>query len=543
MAKGNDFKKPVNNQDMIIDEDEKNKKLIIIVCLSIIVVLGLIIASITYFNNRQVEEDKKNNKDNKKPTEIIKKPEVQTPVEEKPVVTNPTYNYVKPSNPIAVVPPVEEPEEEVQPVSSDTDDYTVTVDENNVVKLTGFSRYVSKVDPSLGTGYNNFVRIKVTLDRKYKLEDLDKLNIKTKVTTGYKNYGVEVIASTEEEIEAGNLYFYWTQAIGDGMPEFPTLDIDYGDGNSVTYVLDISELIIETPVADDVKADLIAIPTGNEVLGGKDRTYEILVLEPKPGDEVKFKSETSTADLSDEVTNNDGVNPSVDNDGSGTDGSTNPDDGTSEGDPSVPGTGSTEPKAPEDKDYILKFTGEANYYDKDVVADLDAELENYHYVLTVRILAPSDITDDEIKNFSLTVTKQNGTKQDLSGANGVIKTDVSSGRKYIYLYYAIDEDLNARPEFIVDWDGEGAKYGKVTYTFDFSELEKAPEKEPETGNPDTPGTTPDGNQGTAPTQPGNGGETPEGGTSNPPAPETPSATGNSTGVSTQTNMVNPDVLI
>ncbi len=537
MAKGNDFKKPVNNQETIIDEDEKNKKLIIIVCLSIMVVLGLIIASITYFNNREIEDDKKNNKGNK-PTEVIKKPDVEKPVvDEKPVVNDTTNNYVKPSYPIAVIPPVEEePEEEVvAPVESETDDYTVTIDENNVVKLTGFSRYVAKVDPTLGN-YTNFIRVKLNLDRKYKIDDLDKLTITTKTITGFNNYGVEIIASTPEEIAAGNLYFYWTQAVGDGMPENPTILIDYGDGNSVTYTLDISELVIETPMTKAEADELVKVPTKDEAIGGQDRTYEILVLEPKPSDEINFGNGTVTTSTNDEEVNNDEANVLAD--------------------PTTPSEGDNSNQvAPEDKNYTLKFTGTANYYDKDVVAGLDLGLEDFNYILSVKVLAPTDITDDEIKNFGLTVTKQDGTIQDLTGAENVVKT-YSTGRKFIYLYYAIDDDINARPVFTIDWDGEGTKYGKITYTFDFSELEKAPETEnPDntgTTDPSTPGTPDSGDtgatdpeqaEGTDTTQSESGDVTPEGEANTQTEPEVPSTSSTMDEVNTQTDMVNMDALI
>lgn len=529
MAKGNDFKKPVNNQETIIDEDEKNKKLIIVVCLSIIVVLGLIIASITYFNNRQVEEDKKNNKDTNKPTDVIKKPDVQTPVvDEKPTVTNPTNNYVKPSNPIAVVPPVEEePEEKVQPIISDTDDYTVTIDENNVVKLVGSSRYIAKVDPSYGEGYdkyNNFIRVRVTLDSKYTIADLDKLNITTKTINGYKNYGKEVIASTPEEIQAGNLYFYWTQAVGDGMPKNPTIDIDYGDGNSVTYTLDISELVIETPMDEADADELVVIPTKDEAIGGQDRTYEIMILEPKPSDDIEFKDDTITASEGNEVKNND--------EGDETPDTKSPDQGE--------GNDPTPPAAPEDKEYTLKFTGTANYYDKDVVAGLDLGLglEDYNYILSVKVLAPQDVTEDDLKNYSLTITKQDGTIQDLSGADGVIEE--SNGRKFIYLYYAIDDDINARPVFTIDWDGEGTKYGKITYTFDFSELEKA--QASDTENPDGSGTTTNDNQGSTGVQSDSGDTIQNGETPTNSEPEVPSTSSAMDEVINQTSMDITDVL-
>ena len=140
MAKGNDFKKPVNNnQELIInDDEEKNKKLMIIVCLSIFIVLGLIIVSINYFNSNEVEDSKKNKgKDNEKTNDVINKPIVDEKPVNDVVVTVPEEvpSYKAPSKPIVVVPSEpDEPEVEETPViSSDVNDYAITMEGNKAI--------------------------------------------------------------------------------------------------------------------------------------------------------------------------------------------------------------------------------------------------------------------------------------------------------------------------------------------------------------------------------------------------------------------------
>ncbi len=511
MAKSKNFKKPVNNEENIIDEEEKNKRLIIIVCLSIVVVIGLIIASICYFNSNTIEDDdKKNNNDDKKQEEVIKDPVV----EEKPVVeehkpeiivdnvkdVNSNDNEQIADNTSNNGEDNKEPEEEVKPtpnIASENLDYQVTVDESGyVAKLTGKSKFYAKVNEAFGEGYNNIIKVKVTLNKDYKLEDLtDKLTISTRTINGWNNYDVNVLDSTDEEKEAGNLYFYWMQAVGKGMTKEPTLIIDYGNGFKEEYTMDLSKLVVEA-LEEDTEKTLVALNDENTqdekiVIGGQEIKYQMYVLEDKTMEEIweETQENSDTVVASEEASDNqtqDGTTPGTDENGT-------PD---LEEKPDAP----IEPVVkPENKDYTLKFAGIANYY-KDGVQVSGTTIDS-NYVLSVKLIAPTetlknpvsgetlkDSDGKELKqvidysNMVLTITNQEGVtiKYVLSadGKSLVEKEDptkalttVEVKNGYINFYQVIDEEMAVNPIITVDWDGEdGNAYGESTYKFDISEL-------------------------------------------------------------------------
>lgn len=492
MAKGNDFKKPVNNQEIIIDEEDKNKRLIVIICLSILVVIGLIITSICYFNSNSVEDEKKNNNGDK-PNGVINDPVPEKPVveDEKPdiIVDNVNSSGNKNNNQIADnntnKEEEEEPEEEVkpkEPIISENEDYQVTVDENGVAKLTGISKFYAKVNDAFGSGYNNIVTVKVTLNSDYKYEDLDKLTIATKTSDGtWNNYDKSVIDSTPEEIAEGNLYFYWMQAVGKGTSRNPELIITYGNGFVEEYTMDLSDLVIEALEEDESKT-LVALNDENKqgdkvVVGGKEITYEMYVVEEKTAAELWEEEDSSiiTTEVEDGLV-----------------------DGNLDGDvtPDVP-----EVKEPENKEYTLKFAGVANYYENGV--QVSGTTINSNYVLAVKLITPAVIDPatgevvldpvtnqpkvqnvSELTDMVLTITDAKGieTKYTLSELANLSIVEVKDN--YIYFYQVIDENGLANPTITIDWDGEGNTYGTITYTFDISELEL--EEAPSQTNPSVP---------------------------------------------------------
>lgn len=520
MAKGNDFKKPVNNTETIIDEEDKNKRLIVIICLSILVVIGLIIASICYFNSNSVEDDKKNNNDDSnKPSEIIKDPVPEKPVveEHKPdkiIVDNVGSNDNKNDNQIADNNTDNKDEEEkpeevkpIEPIISETEDYQVTVDENGVAKLVGTSKFYTKVNDAFGEGYNNIVTVKVTLNKDYKLEDLDKLNIATKTVNGWNNYDVSVLDSTPEEKAEGNLYFYWMQAVGKGMSREPKLVITYGNGFVEEYTMDLSDLVIESLNEDESKT-LVALNDENKlgdkvVVGGQEITYQMYVLENKTASEVWKEEDDSivtTGEQTEETDNSGTLNENGDNTGD-----------NSEKLPDTP-----EVKEPEAKDYTLKFGGKANYY-KDGLTVSGKTIDS-NYVLAIKLITPlvtdpdtGEVVIDSLTNkpktqdvstltdMVLTITDQEGNETKYSYAELSNLSTIEVKDNYIYFYQIIDENGVVNPTISIDWDGEGKNYGLVTYTFDISELELEPETEsnptlPDEGNGENPGDTTSGSQ-------------------------------------------------
>lgn len=462
MAKGKDFKKPVNNEELIInEEDEKNKRLIIIVCLSIVVVLGLIIASISYFNGRNVEDDKKNNKNEEKPNEIIEKPKPEEKPTETPktdvVVNKP--NYSKPNNPIVIVTPEEPEVDEPQVITNVSgNDYSVVM-EGNTAKVSGVSRFITLE----GSGdVKTVVQLRVLLDSKYTKADLETDNLNNLVITAttngvtdnYTNYVVK------EDTETGRLYFDYVQPVGKGEVKPKSFTIKYGDGYEETYNIDLSDLRIETEASTEEEL-LVVVPEKTDSVVGIDLPYDVQIFRQLTSDQIEWKDEPVTASLDDESIVNDTIQSNANE---------------------VLDQDSTTIEEPENFTYTVKFT-KGEEYGKDYEINTDSigsEVNGYKNVLVIKVYAPEKdgVTIDDTK-VVITGTKPNGEKYEHNGEKEYINHDDKG--TYVYLYYAADTDpekqvqVDPKPVFTIDWDGEGKDYGTYTYEFDITELMKPEE--------------------------------------------------------------------
>ncbi len=497
MAKGNDFKKPVNNQEIVInEEDEKNKKLIIIVGLSIVVVLGLIIASVSYFNGKTVEDKEKNNGKKDKPTEIVNPPVVEKP-EEKPI-TNVVAdnNYQRPTKPVVVDPTPsvpEEPEEE-SPIISESNSYSVVMKGNTAI-VSGVSRYYVSEDQKEMTPV---VRVKVMLNKNYNEEDLENLSVETFTTSGSRVSLKDDILMTDET--TGEFYFYWTEPVGSGEPRPVSVNIYYDgtkDGYVETYTLDLTGLSIEELVAEDEAKNLVVVPDMNndtsDAYGDFGFTYEIVIYEHKTGDDIEWKDDTLLTN--DEVESMEVLDENIDSEAS-----TNPDDTADK---------EAEELAKElakDVTYTVRFEGEAGYFEDGTFQNLG--FDGFNNIIVLKVYSPEGAKDIDPNKVSITGVKPDGTSytDTNAGVAGFDTTDAGEKRYYIYLFYAADgkiqfenEDGTIKlPSFTIDWDGADSDViGTRTYEFDLGKLDvldkddtgSTPDKDPS-----NPGTTTDDTQ-------------------------------------------------
>lgn len=494
MAKGNDFKKPVNNEENIINEEDNNKRLITIIILSIIVVLGLIIASISYFNSNDVESDKKNKKpDDKKPIEVIDPPVVDEPKDDVVVPTTPAEVVVnqKPKPPVVVVTP-EEPVIEESPLISSVNenDYTVTMDGNTAI-VSGVSRLLAISED----GAQNIVELKVMLDKNYKLEDLNDLVVTT-TTNGVTDNTFNHVIQTDET--TGELYFYWRQAVGNGYEKPTSFTILYGDGFSQSYNIDLNGLNIETN-ASESESELVVVPTEgtgvDSAYSGLDFPYTVNVFRQLTSEEIEWL-ETNTDEensgnenigsenTSEENTSNENIDSENTNDDN-TDDTTitdnellDEDNTNSDEEPEDP---IIEPDYSKDLEYTIRFGKGENYengFTEEYKSAFDGTVvKEYDKILVVKVYAPVIDKDGEIvsinpENVIITGTKPDGEEYIQVNETVSVEETEESTRYYTYLYYAADEGVTENPTFTIDWDGMNDDYGTYSYHFDLSGLEK-----------------------------------------------------------------------
>ena len=479
MAKSNkNFKKPVNNQEIVIDEEDKNKKMIIMVCLAIIIILGLIVASIAYFNSRDIEEDKKGNKDDgNKPTEIVKpEEENKNPVVNKPissVVTTPVVN--KPKEDVAATPT--DPKEVTAVIESvDENDYMVTM-EGNVAKISGVSRFVTATKDG---DFNNAIIIKVTLDGKYSRNDLKNMIVTTTtngVTTNNFDYVIKEGTKTDPAtgINTPELYFEWVQPVGHGYEVPTSFTVKIGE-EITTYEIDLNDLKIESEV-EDTESSMFVVPLDKPALAGS-YPYDIEVYRKLSVDEIQWDLGTTTANLDEELTES---NETIDNDLSAINDTTDTTNETIK---------APAPTYSDELDYTIKFKMD------DITS---SEYNSWNKKLVVKVYAP--IITDESGNKTVTITPSNikaeyiGTGKDEVDPNkGTIAIEQDTNQYledgttenpnynnyYIILSYdTTDDETLDNQKFTIDWDGESNNdYGKTTYEFDLSDLRDKQENAP-----------------------------------------------------------------
>ena len=454
------LKKPGNDSKVpdTLEDQEKKKKIIILVGL-IIVVLAILIGTAYYFSNSGNDDDSDN--DGKNPGNIVK-PSVDEDDDKNPEpVDNDTTNNV------IVYRPAEKPEPIIPPVpetpttiTGSEEDSLISVDfdeETRTINLSGTSKYVAKVNDNFGSGFNNIVQVKISLNTKYKYDDLENMDftVTTDVNNGKKNYFLDTV----QEDENGNLYFFWLQAVGKGLDLNPKLTINYGDGNIEEYTMDLSSINIQTPLekGEDLAQSLVSTQGNQIVVGGVELNldYELTILEEVPVKDEENSNDGTTVIAADDQT------------------TTNPDSTVDSSNPS-------EPVVPEDKNYILKVTGmdEKNVYTPESAIKLG--FEGYKYVIALKFYAPEDFTNtpDEIAKikFEKSYVSGEGKVEDVTQSNSTLKIhseldSKGTTRYYIIVLMAVDGVYPGNNPYVsIDWDGDGNEHGTSRYIFDFSEF-------------------------------------------------------------------------
>lgn len=489
------LKKPNNDNKVpeIQEEEDKRKKIIILVIL-IVVVLVILIGTAYYFSNSG--KDKEDKDKGKNPGNVVKpeQPEKEDkPIE--PVVDNNTSNVIV-YRPVKR-PVIQEPTVQEVPttVTGSEDDSSVIIDfdeETKTINVSGTSKYVAKVNENFGEGFNNIVQVKISLNTKYKKSDLENMDftITTDVENGKKNYFLDKV----QEDENGNLYFYWLQAVGRDFDVEPKLTINYGDGCTEEYTMDLSNLAVQTPseTGAELAKALVSTQENGVVVGGKtfDLNYELTVLEEVLLKDVQ-KDENDTPIVASET--------DVDNNGSDSINS----DVTSSSD-----TNTSENLA--DKKYILKVTGidKEDAYTEDAAINLG--FKGYKYIIAVKLYAPVGFENnpDSISKIVFDKSRVDGESKvtDVTMGNSdnyplVLHEDKENRRYYIVVTMAVDGVYPGNNPYVsINWDSSNAEQGTLTYIFDFSEFDYVEPKVSETPEDTIPpvdgGEVKQGEQGT-----------------------------------------------
>lgn len=492
MANDN-LKKPESDSKVPLTQEEKDKRKKIIILIGLIIlVLAILIGTAYYFSSK--EKDNDDGKD-KNPGNVVKPIEKDDDTKKpEPVVDNNTNNvivYRPVKRPEPVIPPVQETP---TTITGSEEDSLISIDfdeETNTINVSGTSKYVAKVNENFGSGFNNIVQVKITLNSKYKREDIKDITVTTDVTNGKKNYFLDDV----QEDEDGNLYFYWLQAVGKTLDLMPKLTINYGDGMLEEYVMDLSNISIQTPLENgaDLAQALVSTDGNKVVVGGIELNldYKLTILEEVP---VKTDEETkddgtslASAEIQDE--NQSTQNPANVTDPSNLD-STNPSD---------------EVKEATDKDYILKVTGidELDAYTEEAAIKLG--FKGYKYIIAVKLYAPEGFknTQENISKIVFEkshVDEEGTTLENITSSQSTLKLLKEGDRYYIIVMMAVDGVYPGNNPYVsIDWDGDGNEHGTSRYIFDFSEFNYVDPEVPETPtNPENPPiqTEGDGNSGT-----------------------------------------------
>lgn len=480
MANDN-LKKPESDSKVPLTQEEKDKRKKIIILIGLIVlVLAILIGTSYYFSSK--EKDNDDGKD-KNPGNVVKPIEKDDDTKKpEPVVDNNNTNNVIVYRPVKRPEPVIPPVQEIPTtITGSEEDSSISVDfdeETNTINVSGTSKYVAKVNENFGSGFNNIVQVKITLNSKYKREDVKDITVTTDVTNGKKNYFLDDV----QEDENGNLYFYWLQAVGKTLDLMPKLTINYGDGTLEEYVMDLSNISIQTPLENgsDLAQALVSTDGNKVVVGGIELNldYKLTILE-----EVSVKTDEATKDDETVMMAND-----VQDENQSTQ---NPDDVT---DPNPDLTNpSDEVKEATDKDYILKVTGidEENAYTEEAAIKLG--FKGYKYIIAVKLYAPEGF-EDTSENISKIVFEKSAvdeegtTVENITSSQSTLKLLKEGDRYYIIVMMAVDGVYPGNNPYVsIDWDGDGNEHGTSRYIFDFSEFNYVDPEVPETPtNPENP---------------------------------------------------------
>lgn len=132
----------------------------------------------------------------------------------------------------------------------------------------------------------------------------------------------------------------------------------------------------------------------------------------------------------------------------------------------------------EDKDYevtltneTIKVTGTVFYEETPRENFLGTDYNNY---IKIKFLSPDELTSEQIRNMTVTVTREGLEGGYTYNGDGVLDSteeEKLAGNYYFFLEQAVDKGTTETPTIIIDWDGDG-KLKPYTYTIDLSELHR-----------------------------------------------------------------------